>query len=286
VSNGSIKVPTSSSITNERRAQLATAAAALAERRDDAAQEDEEYLLRKVRDDGSDDDSSSSDDDSDSSTSDDDGADASHVDNDNAAKGADDESDTKTNISRAMRSIGIPIGNNFDEGSSGVRSRRSKVNSTKTNTQSAALNVAATKNRASSSCDSSSEIDESEFYQGKGGEVLGNKYRVIDELGKGTFGRVMKAYEIKNDSIKEKLGLGNFRGVVRPKRSGVVAIKVTRNVAKYKRDAEIEAKLLRKVNRSGSRGTVFFPQLIDEFESPMGHHCGEYSKPQGDPSSL
>ena len=294
VSMGSTKIPTTSSITSERRAQMETAAAALAECRDDAVN-DEEYLLGKVRDDSSDDDSSSSDDDSDSSSSDDD--------NDNAAEDADDESDTETNISRAIRSIGIPIGNNFDEGSNdcrskrSARSRRSKANSTKSKAnksrRQSSSNVAepaglysaaittSKKARASDSCDSSSEIDESEFYQGKGGDVLGNKYRVVDELGKGTFGRVMKAYEIKEDSIKEKLGLGNFRGVVRPKRSGVVAIKVTRNVAKYKRDAEIEANLLRKVNRSGSRGTTFFPQLIDEFESPMGHHCGEYSKRKG-----
>ena len=296
VSNGSTKVPSHSSIASDRRTQMTSATAALAECRDDAAQDDEEFLLRKVRDDSSDDDSSSSDDDSDSSSSDDDNVGAS--DNDNNADGtADEESDTETNISRVIRSIGIPIGNNFDEGSNDVRSKRSikrrgsKAKSTKSNrsrrqttteaAESAGFTAPTTaissKGKASGSCDSSSDIDESEFYQGTGGDILGNKYRVVDELGKGTFGRVMKAYEIKNDSIKEKLGLGNFRGVVRPKRSGIVAIKVTRNVAKYKRDAEIEANLLRKVNRSGSRGTTFFPQLIDEFESPMGHHCGKYS---------
>ena len=295
VSNRSTKVPPHSSIASDRRTQMTSATAALAECRDDAAQDDKELLLQKVRDDSSDDDSSSSDDDSDSSSSDDDNVGGS--DNDNNADGtADEESDTETNISRVIRSIGIPIGNNFDEGSNDVRSKRSikrrasKAKSTKSNrsrrqttTEAAELagftaptTAISSKGKAPGSCDSSSVIDESEFYQGTGGDILGNKYRVVDELGKGTFGRVMKAYEIKNDSIKEKLGLGNLRGVVRPKRSGIVAIKVTRNVAKYKRDAQIEANLLRKVNRSGSRGTAFFPQLIDEFESPMGHHCGEY----------
>lgn len=273
---------------------MTSATAALAECRDDAAQDDEgKVLLQKVRDDSSDDDSSSSDDDSDSSSSDDDNVSASDNNDNNADGTADEESDTETNISRVIRSIGIPIGNNFDEGSNDVRSKRSikrrgsKAKSTKSNrsrrqTTTEAAELAgftaptaaiSSKGKAPGSCDSSSDIDESEFYQGTGGDILGNKYRVVDELGKGTFGRVMKAYEIKNDSIKEKLGLGNLRGVVRPKRSGIVAIKVTRNVAKYKRDAQIEANLLRKVNRSGSRGTAFFPQLIDEFESPMGHHC-------------
>ena len=298
VSNRSTKVPSHSSIASDRRTQMTSATAALAECRDDAAQDDEgKVLLQKVRDDSSDDDSSSSDDDSDSSSSDDDNVSASDNNDNNADGTADEESDTETNISRVIRSIGIPIGNNFDEGSNDVRSKRSikrrgsKAKSTKSNrsrrqTTTEAAELAgftaptaaiSSKGKAPGSCDSSSDIDESEFYQGTGGDILGNKYRVVDELGKGTFGRVMKAYEIKNDSIKEKLGLGNLRGVVRPKRSGIVAIKVTRNVAKYKRDAQIEANLLRKVNRSGSRGTAFFPQLIDEFESPMGHHCGEYS---------
>ena len=86
----------------------------------------------------------------------------------------------------------------------------------------------------------------------------------------------MKAYEIKEGSIKEKVGLGKLRGVIRPKKSGVVAIKITRNVDKYKKDAEIEAAMLRNVNASGARGTKFFPLLVDEFVSPIGHHCGEF----------
>mmetsp|Transcript_3284 Transcript_3284/g.7186 ORF Transcript_3284/g.7186 Transcript_3284/m.7186 type:complete len:869 (-) Transcript_3284:1166-3772(-) len=217
---------------------------------------------------------SSDDDDIDSTDNDDDADDEAESDNDT--------------LSRAMKSIGIPIaGVTFDEEeislNNSKRSKRSKrsVKSNKSRGSVKSKNSAKSKRISKipvmvQSSESGSEIDDSEFYQGGSGDVLqstSRQYRIVDELGKGTFGRVMKAYEIKRGSFKEKVGLGNFRGKFRPKRSGVVAVKITRNVAKYKRDAEIEANMLRKVNRSGNRGTLFFPKLMDEFCSPMGHHC-------------
>ena len=222
--------------------------------------------------DSSDDDSDGTDDDSDNSDTDD---------------------ETKTDdkpLSRAMRSIGIPIaGIIFDEDELSIdyseHSKRSKASVESNRSRGSAKSKGSNKSKSNSkipeiveNSDSGSEIEDSEFYQGGPGDVLhstSKQYRIVDELGKGTFGRVMKAYEIKGGSLKEKVGLGSFRGKILWKRRGAVAVKITRNVEKYKRDAEIEADMLRKVNRSGSRGTQFFPKLMDEFCSPMGHHCGE-----------
>ena len=120
---------------------------------------------------------------------------------------------------------------------------------------------------------SASDFDESDFFQGGAGALLVNKYRVVSELGVGTFGRVMKCYRTDTGSWKEKVGLGKYRGKLRQKTSGVFAVKIMRNQPKYRRDAQIEAKMLRVINSEEGKGTNLFPDLYDEFDLPEGHKC-------------
>lgn len=104
--------------------------------------------------------------------------------------------------------------------------------------------------------------------------TLADKYRIVKELGRGTFGRVMECYAIDQTKLLEQVGLGSWRGTLRAKRSGLRAIKIIRNVERYRADAEIEADLLRKVNRSdGDRGCRLFPIVYDTFDLPTGQYC-------------
>lgn len=105
------------------------------------------------------------------------------------------------------------------------------------------------------------------------GTDLADRYRIVRELGCGTFGRVMECYEIDHAKLLEQVGLGTWRGTLRPKKSGVYAVKIIRNVERYIRDAEIEADLLRRVNKSGDRGITLFPIVHDEFDLPSGTKC-------------
>ena len=106
------------------------------------------------------------------------------------------------------------------------------------------------------------------------GQVLGGRYRVVCELGRGTFGRVVECYDVeRGDSALERVGLGGWRGTFRPKTSGLYAVKVIRNVAKYVEDATIEADILRQINATGGRGVTLFPVLFETFDLPTGSQC-------------
>lgn len=106
------------------------------------------------------------------------------------------------------------------------------------------------------------------------GTILADKYRIMKELGRGTFGRVLKCYVVDQTRFLEQVGLGSWRGTIRAKRSGLRAIKIIRNIEHYRKDAEIEADLLRKINRSDEdRGCRLFPIVYETFDLPTGQYC-------------
>ena len=84
----------------------------------------------------------------------------------------------------------------------------------------------------------------------------GDRYRVIKQLGKGTFGRVVEMWDEKEQRH--------------------VAVKVVRAVEKYSREAEIEAEILLKV-QSGSALDLPIGRLIRTFTS-QGHCCLVFDK--------
>ena len=132
------------------------------------------------------------------------------------------------------------------------------------------------------SSDDEDDDNDSQFFQGGVGDTLNGEYRVVNDLGKGTFGRVVECYEVNPMHWKELLGFGNMRGLFSSKTSGVYAVKIIRNKARYRKDAEIEAKMLRLVNMAGGdddRGKTLFPVIHDEFElQPTGHKCLVFEK--------
>jgi len=106
------------------------------------------------------------------------------------------------------------------------------------------------------------------------GTILADKYRILKELGRGTFGRVLECYVVDQTRFLEQVGLGSWRGTFRAKRSGLRAIKIIRNIQHYRKDAEIEADLLRRINRSdGDRGCRLFPFVYETFDLPTGQYC-------------
>lgn len=127
----------------------------------------------------------------------------------------------------------------------------------------------------SNESDEDSAAAESQFYWETVGEVLDDKYRVVDVLGKGTFGRVVECYEVNPNHWKEWLGIGAWsRGVLKKKTSGLYAIKIVRT--KYTSDAKEEAAVLKLVNTAAEldvRGTRYFPILYEEFTLPSRHYC-------------
>ena len=86
-----------------------------------------------------------------------------------------------------------------------------------------------------------------------GDEFDGRRYRVQRQLGKGTFGRVVEMLDTQEDRT--------------------VAVKVVRAVDKYTHEAEIEAEIISKVQRSLPRSSGFpIARLLRTFEH-RGHYC-------------
>ena len=84
----------------------------------------------------------------------------------------------------------------------------------------------------------------------------GDRYRVIKQLGKGTFGRVVEMWDEQEQSH--------------------VAVKVVRAVEKYSREAEIEAEILRQVQKDAAPDLPI-GRLVRSFSS-QGHCCLVFGK--------
>ncbi|XGW34669.1 hypothetical protein V3C99_018562 [Haemonchus contortus] len=84
----------------------------------------------------------------------------------------------------------------------------------------------------------------------KKNDVLHGRWELREELGEGTFGRVIKAYDKQRDKMR--------------------AVKIVRNVHKYRDAAYLEIKVLTKLKQLDPNGTHPSPLLrrpADEFHS-------------------
>jgi len=132
-------------------------------------------------------------------------------------------------------------------------------------------------------------------FQGRDGCVIADRYRILKEVGVGTFGRVVECLDIKRRRRRHHWDDPNFppihdgsryqRQQYRDHRSprerhhqnqdnpnNIVAIKIVRNVKRYYDSAKIEADIIRDVNRNGRRGKTHCAVMYDTF-SFDGHYC-------------
>jgi dual-specificity kinase/CDC-like kinase len=86
------------------------------------------------------------------------------------------------------------------------------------------------------------------------GAIIADRYRILREVGLGTFGRVVECFDLKHANRPS----GRTRQQQQQQHRGadphMVAIKVVRNVKRYYESALIEAGILKEVNRRGGRG--------------------------------
>jgi hypothetical protein len=90
------------------------------------------------------------------------------------------------------------------------------------------------------------------------GSVVANRYKILREVGLGTFGRVVECLD-----LKRRQGDG---------KDAFVALKIVRSIKRYHDSALIEARIVEEVNRRGGRGRSHFVVMHDSF-SYQGHFC-------------
>lgn len=84
------------------------------------------------------------------------------------------------------------------------------------------------------------------------GDVLQNRFKILSTLGEGTFGKVVKVKDIfKNE---------------------VVALKIIKNVKKYREAAKLEINVLEKLAKYDPKATFRCVQMLDWFDY-HGHVC-------------
>jgi len=84
------------------------------------------------------------------------------------------------------------------------------------------------------------------------GDILLDKFKIIDTLGEGTFGKVVKVKDLDKDRI--------------------LALKIIKNVAKYREAAKLEINVLEKLAHKDPIGKFLCVKMLDWFDY-HGHVC-------------
>jgi len=132
---------------------------------------------------------------------------------------------------------------------------------------------------------SSRDIDDSiGHFEGGPDTIIDNRYKIVKDVGMGTFGRVVQAFDLKvreqrkQEESREKKGEGKKSSSSSSRRDDeIVAIKIVRNVKRYHQSALIEADILKDVNSRGGRGESLCAVMKRHFEFD-GHCCLVFEK--------
>ncbi|KAL1464512.1 hypothetical protein WDU94_004151 [Cyamophila willieti] len=96
------------------------------------------------------------------------------------------------------------------------------------------------------------EDDEDGHLIYKNGDVLQDRFKIVSTLGEGTFGKVVKAKSLQDDSV--------------------VALKIIKNVEKYREAARLEINALQKIGEKDPNGRHLCVKMLDWFDY-HGHMC-------------
>lgn len=110
----------------------------------------------------------------------------------------------------------------------------------------------------------SSRDDTVGHFRGAAGTIIADRYKVVRDVGLGTFGRVVECLDLRR---AHKSTGGRGRG-----ESDYVAIKIVRSVRRYHDSATIEANIVEGVNRRGGRGISHCVNLHTSF-TWNSHYC-------------
>lgn len=113
-------------------------------------------------------------------------------------------------------------------------------------------------------------------FRGGRGTLIADRYRVLRDVGFGTFGRVVECLDLENERRHDRNrrhGRSGSSSRRHPSSDNkYVAIKVVRNVKRYYDSAQIEARIVQDVNRRGGRGITHCAILHEAFTF-SGHFC-------------
>jgi len=115
--------------------------------------------------------------------------------------------------------------------------------------------------KAPSTGRSSAHDDSIGHFRGGPGTIIADRFKIIEEVGLGTFGRVVECLDLR---AQEKSA--------RRQRNRFVAIKIVRDIKRYYKAAIIEADILEDVNRRGGRGVTHCAVMYDAFTF-ANHYC-------------
>ncbi|CAL8144343.1 unnamed protein product [Orchesella dallaii] len=99
---------------------------------------------------------------------------------------------------------------------------------------------------------SSVEDDEDGHLIYRNHDVLLNRYKILDTLGEGTFGKVVKVKDLHRDRV--------------------IALKIIKNVEKYREAAKLEINVLKKLADKDPKGRFLCVRMLDWFDY-HGHMC-------------
>jgi serine/threonine protein kinase len=110
-------------------------------------------------------------------------------------------------------------------------------------------------------------------FRGGRGTLIADRYRIIRDVGFGTFGRVVECLDLESRRRSSQLDQRHKRSLSSSSTEKYVAIKIVRKVKRYNESAQIEARIVQDhVNRRGGRGVTHCAILHDAFTF-SGHFC-------------
>ncbi|XP_054158059.1 dual specificity protein kinase CLK2-like isoform X2 [Oppia nitens] len=86
----------------------------------------------------------------------------------------------------------------------------------------------------------------------KDGDVLQERYKIVSTLGEGTFGKVVRVVDLRSDEL--------------------MALKIIKNVKKYRDAAKLEINVLEKITEKDPKGKKLCVKMLDWFDY-HGHMC-------------